>query len=126
MGKERIARKASSKAAAPGGCMGGVLHYLHFHHLLFGGDASCCTAPFASPPSSSSSSSLPPRQPRGKCICLILVGVRKVADPSWCVCMSGLEAPRNSLELDEKRAEEFKEIPVSLFKEHLHFDLDLI
>lgn len=134
MGKEWIGRKASSKAdcrkqtAAAPGCMGGVLHYLHFHHLLFAGDASCCTAPFASPPPppSSSSSSLPLHQPTGKYIYLIVFGVSKVADPSWYVCVSGFEAPRNSLELDEKKAEEFKEIPVSSFKEHLHFDLDLI
>ncbi|KAG6485471.1 uncharacterized protein LOC122007889 [Zingiber officinale] len=79
-----MGRKASSKAAP--GCMGGVLHYLHFHHLLFAGDASCCTAPFASPPPSS----LPLRQPKG------------------------LEAPRNSLELDEKKSDEFKEIPVGI------------
>ncbi|WOL09643.1 hypothetical protein Cni_G18396 [Canna indica] len=90
------------------GCMGGVFHHLHFHHLLFTGNISCCRAPSASSPSSSSSSSLPST-----------IG-RTITPTSQ--QHRGLEAPRNSLELDEAKAsstasvmeEAFKDVPVAI------------
>ncbi|CAL9076183.1 unnamed protein product [Musa textilis] len=79
------------------GCIGGMLHYLHFHQLLLSGSS-------RNPPASPSSLSLLPR---------IDLTSQQV---------TGLEAPRNSLELDEGKAssstsaieDELYDVPVGI------------
>ncbi|CAL9206616.1 unnamed protein product [Musa hybrid cultivar] len=79
------------------GCMGGMLHYLHFHQLLYSGSG-------RNPPGSPPSLSLLPR-------------IELTSQQA-----TGLEAPRNSLELDEGKAssstsaieDELYDVPVGI------------
>ncbi|CAL9765669.1 unnamed protein product [Musa acuminata subsp. burmannicoides] len=100
MGREwqwspRPLARGAYKESHPG-CMSGMLHYLHFQHLLFAGSSSKAQAV--------SSLSLPPRIDHNS------------------QQLEGMEAPRNSLELDDGKAssststveDEFYDVPVGI------------
>ncbi|KAK8944990.1 hypothetical protein KSP39_PZI007793 [Platanthera zijinensis] len=99
-------RSNSKEEVEQPGCMRGMFHFLHFHHLLFTGGCRTPATSTSLPEPELQYNQMPQQQPYHVSSC-----------KGYGSLVSGLEAPRNSLELQEFETaipEDYYGVPISI------------